>query len=297
MRRIEQPTPVRIALSPDTPLNGAHCRSGPDQTSRHANCSAVGMVFPRSKLPRSCRDFRGCSPAQLSLPRHTVPRWCAALGSGLSVIAIGGSAAAEQDAPVRAPGLPSYFLELNVVGGGASVGWTRSGNAVVDQHASTVGLGVRAGWLFGTYAKVGFAGSFAWYSRVGEVEVRDAEQYADEFWLRETSYRLWAPLGVFIEFYPIRDADFFFGLAGSLGSIPANTNLPPNTQDRGLFMVGFAFEVGYDINRMQQHGPGVFLRYARWTGTQSPLWTDFPDGVDSMELTLGLRWTLRLGGG
>jgi hypothetical protein len=255
------------------------------------------MVFPHSKLKRSCRAFPSASPAQLSPRKHTVPQWCAALGSALSLIAVAGTAAADQDAPVREAPPPSHFLELNVVGGGASVGWTRSGNAVVDQHASTFGLGVRAGWLFGAYAKVGIAGSFAYYSRVGEVEVRDAEQYADEFWLRETSYRLWAPVGVFIEFYPIRDADFFFNLAGALGSIPANTNLPPNTVDSGLIMAGFAFEVGYDINRMERHGPGVFLRYAGWTGTQSPLWTDFPDGVDSQELTLGLRWTLRLGGG
>ena len=61
-------------------------------------------------------------------------------------------------------------------------------------------------------------------------------------------------------------------------------------------MAGYALEVGYEMDRTRTHGPGVFLRYAGWSGAQSPLFTDFPDGVDSREITLGLRWTLRIGG-
>jgi hypothetical protein len=60
-------------------------------------------------------------------------------------------------------------------------------------------------------------------------------------------------------------------------------------------MAGYSIEAGYEIARTHSHGPGVFVRYAGWSGTQSPLYTDFPDGVNSRELTLGVRWTLRSG--
>ena len=175
------------------------------------------------------------------------------------------------------------------------MGWTSSHVPVVDQHAAIFGLGLRAGFPIGSHVQLGGTASVARYSQVGELEVQDAETFADQYWLRETSYTLWSPAGVFLDVYPITDNGFFFGLTGSLGWMPANSNLPPNTIDEGLIMAGYALEVGYELDRTSKHGPGLLLRFAGWNGTQSPLYTDFPDGVDSRELTLGLRWSLRLG--
>jgi hypothetical protein len=181
------------------------------------------------------------------------------------------------------------------------VGWTSKASdgatdvPVVDQYASTFGLGLRAGFPIGSHVNLGATASVARYSQVGELEVRDAAAFSDEYWLRETSYTLWSPVGVFLEIYPIKDNGFFFGVTGSVGWMPANSHLPPNTTDLGLIMAGYALEAGYELDRTEKHGPGVFLRFAGWGGTQNPISTDFPDGVDSRELTLGLRWTLRLG--
>jgi hypothetical protein len=263
------------------------------------------------------------SQAPVLLHSHGSRRWHNMLGAGLAVLAVaGGSSAAEGPAPRAASAAEgpaphaaaaaedpaprgvdwvSFLLELRAIGGGAAVGWTATDSEgvndipVVDQYASTFGLGLRAGFPIGSYVNLGYTASFARYSQVGELEVRDAEAFGDEYWLRETSYTLWSPVGVFLELYPITGNGFFFSLTGSLGWMPANTNLPPNTIDEGLIMAGYALEAGYEFDRTQKHGPGAFLRYAGWAGSQSPLYTDFPEGVDSRELTLGLRWTLRLG--
>ena len=288
------------------------------------------MLFSLAKMshnPRALPD----SKAQVLLRSHSHShshshrsrRWHSALGAGLAVLAVAsGSSAAEGTAPrattaaedpaphaataaeapaPRSVDWVSFFLELRAIGGGAAVGWTSRASdgvtevPVVDQYASTFGLGLRAGWPIGSHVQLGGTASFAGYSQVGELDVRDAEAFGGEGWLRETSYSLWSPVGVFLEVYPITGNGFFFSVTGSLGWMPANSNLPPNKIDEGLIMAGYALEAGYELDRTQKHGPGVFLRFAGWAGSQSPLYTDFPDGVDSRELTLGLRWALRLG--
>lgn len=248
-------------------------------------------------LPKMRRDHRDLADSRthVLLVGNTLRRWRITLGVGLSVIAGTGSAAAGDGPAPRAADWVSHFWELRALGGGAAVEWSNSGAPVVDEHAAAFGLGLRAGLPLGSHVHFGGAASMARYSNVGQLNVRDAEMYADEFWLRETSYTLWAPFGLFVEIYPVADQGFFLGLTGSLGWIPANSNPPPNTIDRGLLMAGYAIEAGYELDRLQTHGPGVFLRYAGWAGRQSPFFTDFPDEVDSRELTLGLRWTLRIG--
>jgi len=286
------------------------------------------MLFWFSKMRRNLRDVRD-HRAQVLLQsyshrhRHRSRRWHSTLGAGLAVLAVtGGASAVEAPAPRTASAADDpapraasaaedptprgvdwvwFILELRAIGGGAAVAWTASASdgvsdvPVVDQYASTFGLGLRAGGPLSSHVQVGATASVTRYSQVGELEVRDAETFGDESWLRETSYTLWAPLGLFLEIYPITGNGFFFGVTGSVGWMPANSNPPYGKIDEGLIMFGYSLEAGYELDRTQRHGPGVFLRFAGWHGTQSPLYTDFPDGVDSRELTLGLRWTLRLG--
>jgi hypothetical protein len=245
-----------------------------------------------------CRNHRSffSSAAQVLLARHSPGRWHTAVGASLAVIAVASGAAAAEPAasePARENSV-SFFGELRLLGGGAAVGWKSSDTPVVDQQAATLGLGLRVGWPLGSQVHLGATASVARYSLVGELEVRDEELFNDPYWLRETSYTLWALPGPFLEIYPIKDEGLFFGLTTSLGWMPANSNLPPNTSDKGLLLAGYALEAGYEFAPAQTHGPGVFLRYAGWTGMQSPLYTDFPDRVNSRELTLGLRWTLRV---
>lgn len=283
------------------------------------------MLFSLAKMshnPRALPD----SKAQVLLRNyshsHSARRWGSALG-GLAVLAVAGAAtaadapalraaaatdepaprgatAAEDPAP-RGVDWVSSFFELRAIGGGAAVGWAGADSEgvndvpVVDQYAATFGLGLRAGFPVSSHVNLGYTAAVARYSQVGELEVRDAETFGGEYWLRETSYTLWAPVGLFLEIYPIIGSGFFFGVTGSVGWMPASTNLPPNKIDEGLIMFGYALEAGYELDHTQKLGPGVFLRFAGWHGTQSPLSTDYPDKVDSRELTLGLRWTLRLG--
>ena len=129
------------------------------------------------------------------------------------------------------------------------------------------------------------------YSRVGSLDVRDVATYTDKFWLSETSYTVWSPLGGFIELYTNADKGLFFGVSGSIGHIPAPPP-PPGTITTSRYMAGYAIEAGYETSRLG-HGLGAFLRFSGWTGTQSFLFTDFPEGLDSRELTLSLRWTFR----
>jgi hypothetical protein len=212
----------------------------------------------------------------------------------LAVGAVAKDTSAADGAEPRRVDAYSFFVELRAIGGGAEVEWSNSGSPVVDQHAAAFGLGLRGGWLLGSRVHLGATASVARYSLVGQLTVRDTEKFTDPFWLRETSYTVWAPLGVFFEFYPMKDEGLCFGLAGSWGWLPANADPPPGTQDAGLIMAGYAVEAGYELDRRRPQGPGIFLRYAGWAGRQSPFYTDFPDEVDSREITLGLRWTLRV---
>ena len=56
------------------------------------------------------------------------------------------------------------------------------------------------------------------------------------------------------------------------------------------YLAGCALEIGYDTDRCAPHVFGAFLRYGAWIGTESPLFTDFPDELSSGELTIGARW-------
>jgi hypothetical protein len=158
------------------------------------------MPLPSSTICRTQRDRSSNSKAQVLLQRHSECRWRTAAGASLAVIAVAGGAAAAEPAPAPASSV-SYFGELRAIGGGATVGWTNTDVPVVDQEAAVIGLGLRAGLALGPHLHLGLTGSMTRYSRVGELEVRDAELFGDELWLRETSYTLWAPLGLFVEVY------------------------------------------------------------------------------------------------
>ena len=227
--------------------------------------------------------------ARVWLRSHSGCAWAAAL----VVCVVGAASASSAQALEVAPAsreAPTFSLELRALGGGAAVGLAADDEPVVDFDATAFGLGARLGWFADPHLQIGATASIVRYSRAGEIEVRNAEIYADEFWLRETSYTLWSPIGAFIEMYPFRG--FSVGVSGSLGYVPAPTP-PPGTITSTLYMAGYALELGYDTSRLERHGAGVFLRYAAWTGGESPLHTDFPDSIASSELTLGARWTFR----
>jgi hypothetical protein len=256
--------------------------------------------MPLSSAAPSCRKSAAAerTTRQLWLGSHTGRRCLAALCCwGLSAF-VGRASAMEGTSPSETTAAPEAAapaarssgssLELRALGGVSGVAWTQSGGAGVDQQAAVMGLGARWGLSFpGARLQFGWIASVEHYSPVEQVGVRFAEP---DDWLRGNSYTVWSPAGLFFEVYPFKGA--FLGLSGSLGYVPS---VETATRLAGeMYLAGYALEVGYDTNRGAPHVFGAFLRYAAWSGRESPLFTDFPDELSSGEVTLGARWSFGL---
>jgi hypothetical protein len=182
--------------------------------------------------------------------------------------------------------LPSFSLQFHSIAGGASVVLDKGNAPVLDYRAAVYGAGVRWSAVVRSSFEFGPMMSVLRYSRVGQVRVHDARTVAEE-WYFETSHTIWAPLGAFLEWYPVSDAGFFFGVSGSVGYIPPSSHPAYDRLDSTIFMAGYSLDVGYAPSRWEEVGLGVFLRYSGWTGAESPLHSDFPQGTTSRALLLG----------
>jgi hypothetical protein len=241
--------------------------SGPKPLALHQSHAAVARAL-----------------AQVWLRSDSGRRWRAALGCCLALLAVAGESSALESSTAPEAHVPSFSWELRALGGPARVDWTRSGGAVLDQSAAMLGLGVRGGGFLGSHVQVGASLSVSHYRRVGQLDARETEIFGSEYWLLETPYTVWSPIGAFVELYPLPNTGLFMGLSGSLGV--TDTGVDP------MLLAGYGIEVGYESSRSHPHGIGVFVRYGGWTGNNF-FFTDSPDTLVSGELTLGVRWTFR----
>ena len=232
-----------------------------------------------------------------SSPRTTfglLSRWPAALLCGSLALCLPRIATAADDSEASAAPTRTFSLELRAFTGGAAlehISW--EGPTIVELGAATLGVGARAGWFAGSHVQLGIAASVAKYWRAGKIDVRDAQAFNDEYWNFDDSPVLWAPFGAFIEFYPTQQRGFFFGVGAALGYLPAVANPRPNSIDIPFYTAGYSFEAGYEWSLSHGQGIGVLLRYTGWSGTESPLSTDFPETLSLADLTLGARWTFQ----
>ena len=237
---------------------------------------------------------------------NTAARWAlrrcpVALGGlPLLLLSVTGPAAA-QDGPLPNAGDGSTFvLELRTFAGGAALSLsdtdesTSRSKPVVDFDAMAWGAGARAGWNIDAHFQLGASASVVNYWRSGKLDMRNAQTTGDYFFQFDDTPTLWAPIGAFVEIHLWRDVGAFVGLAVSLGYVPPVGKPRPNSIDPEMYLAGYALEAGYDSSRSAPYAVGVFLRYSAWTGGESPLSTDFPEGLTLGELTIGARWAIRL---
>jgi hypothetical protein len=262
--------------------------------------------MPLSQPPRIDRNPRpgGQRKARVLLrddsassPRTTPglhSRWPAALLCCSAALCLPRIATAGNDAEASAAPARRFSLELRAVTGGAALEHIAfEGPTIVELGAATLGVAARAGWFPDSHVQLGMAASVAKYWRAGKIHVRDAEAFNDPYWQFDDSPVLWAPFGAFIELYPTRERGFFFGVGAGLGYIPEVAHPRPNSIDIPMYTAGYSLEAGYDWSLSQRQGLGVLLRYAAWSGEESPLSTDYPEQLSLSELTLGVRWTFQ----
>jgi hypothetical protein len=250
-------------------------------------CKLWGYVVASAR-PSYPRDNTLC------LPRATLfTGWVLAV-SAASLWCSRKAAAAEDAAAGLAPVVtveeqPDFTFDVRLHGGGAALALTQSLDSepygerhVGDPGAATLGAGLQWGWFAGSQLQLGLVHSIERYEWIGQSEVIDVSEYEPGYWTEEGGYTVFSPLGVFLE---IHGGGVFLNVSGSLGYIPSVAG-----QGGTFWMAGFALEAGHELGPTKD-GLGLFLRYASWVGTESPLYTDFPAGVTSHELNLGVRWS------
>lgn len=191
------------------------------------------------------------------------------------------------------------MVEVRLLGGGAALDLRHTDQSVyrsvpvVDYQALGGGFGMRVGMDIGRYVQFGWTGSVMKYARVGGFDVHDQEVFSDELFQFDDSPDLWAPVGGYLELYPAPEVGAFLAVGGGLGYVPPVERPRPYTFDAAMWMAGYFLEAGYESSRTERYALGVFLRYARWRGAESPLYTDFPEGISVAELSLGVRLARR----
>lgn len=217
-------------------------------------------------------------------------------GPALAGLFLCGSAAADEGQARHAHQASRFVLDLRTFAGVATHrlsvtdDTTYRSKEVVDFDAIAWGVAARVGFDASAHVRLGATASVEQYWRTGKFVVHDAEAFGDEFFQFDGTPRLWSPIGLFAEVHPWADLGAFVGLTLALGYIPPVTHPRPGTIDAGQYLAGYALEAGYGSRRSSPHAFGVFLRYSAWTGGESPLHTDLPEGQSLGEWTLGGRW-------
>lgn len=179
-----------------------------------------------------------------------------------------------------------FSFDVRFFAGAASAQFTESDYEVADFDAIAVGGALRFGWFLGQHVLLGaeFAGS--WHGGVGKLHIHDPSYFVAKGLPEEANYGVLAPLGVFLEIYPLPGEGLYASLGGGIGFIEL-----PRFADGGGLLSGYSLELGYELSRAAKIGPAPFVRYSRWAGEEPPLSSDHPDGLVSSELLVGLRWS------
>jgi hypothetical protein len=214
----------------------------------------------------------------------------------LATLFLCGNAAADEGRALHTHEDSSFVLDLRTFAGiathrlSATDEATSRSKEVVDFDALAWGAAARVGFDASAHVRLGATASVEQYWRTGELAVRDAEALGDRFFQFDDTPRLWSPLGLFAELHPWADLGAFVGLSLALGYVPAVEHPRPGTIDADQYLAGYALEAGYGSLRSSSFPFGVFLRYSAWSGSESPLHTDYPEGQSLGEWTLGGRW-------
>jgi hypothetical protein len=232
------------------------------------------------------RTWRARRVAVRQQSRASGARW-AFLATIVAVMGLGGAAGADE---IHA-GREGWTFDFRLGAGAATNTYDESDRPVADFGAFVLGGGLRLGGFIGPQLLLGFELDVLWGSGVGELSVRNPGFFSDNYdgYPRGDSYGYFSPLGIFVEFYPVKAEGFFMNVSGGIGIVEL-PDIGPG--DYEAFMSRYAFELGYELSRTRKEGPALYLHFERWTGSETGLSTDYPDGMVSSQLLAGLRWTL-----
>lgn len=180
-----------------------------------------------------------------------------------------------------------FTFDMRLCVGAASAQFTERDYAVADFDAVTIGGALRFGWFLGQRVLLGAEFVGAWHGGVGTLRIHDPSYFSGKRLPDEASYGMLAPLGVFVEVYPLPGEGLYASLGGGVGFI----DLPRFSLGGGGVLSGYSLELGYELSRAAKVGPGPFIRYSRWAGEEPPMSSEHPDGLVSKELLVGLRWS------
>jgi hypothetical protein len=219
--------------------------------------------------------------------------WPAVLG--LAVLGAATPARADEGATSMYVGAPrpsemtersGFTFDMRLCVGAASAEFTESDYAVADFDAVTIGGALRFAWFLSQHVLLGAELAGGWHGGVGQLRIHDPSYFVSKGLPDEASYGVLAPLGVFVEVYPLPGEGLYASIGGGIGFIDL-----PRFSDGGGLLSGYSLELGYELSRAAKVGPAPFVRYSRWAGEEAPMSTDHPDGLVSRELLVGLRWS------
>lgn len=180
-----------------------------------------------------------------------------------------------------------FTFDVRLGVGAASASFTESDYEVANFEAVAVGGALRFGWFLGRHVLLGGEVAAVWHGGVGTLRIRDPGFFSGRRQPDEASYGVFAPLGVFVEVYPLPEEGLYASLGGGVGFM----DLPKFSLGGTGLLSGYSVELGYELSRAEKVGPAPFIRYSRWAGEESPITSEHPDGLVSRELLLGLRWS------
>jgi hypothetical protein len=212
--------------------------------------------------------------------------------AGLCCLAVLGASAgvahAEDERPTPIGDRSGFSFDLALSAGAASAEFTESDYPVADFQALALELDARWGWFVSRHLLLGGAFAISWHAGMGNIYLKDVTYFSNEGAPRHGFYEVYAPLGVFAEFYPLDNEGLFIGIGGAIGLMA----LPGfSTGDGDAILSGYAFEAGYELSRYGKLGPALFVRYRRWAAEEFSYVEEHPDGLLSTELSIGVRWT------
>jgi hypothetical protein len=205
---------------------------------------------------------------------------------GVCGLCVAAPARAEEPRPIEMTDRSGFSFDARLCVGAASAEFSESDRPVADFDAVSIGGALRFGWFLSQSVLLGAELAGAWHGGMGELRIHDPSYFVAKGLPDEASYGVLAPLGVFIEVYPLPAEGWYASLAGAVGFIDL-----PRFSDTGGLLAGYALELGYELSRAAKVGPAPFVRYSYQAGEETPMSSDHPDGLVSRELLVGLRWS------
>jgi len=214
--------------------------------------------------------------------------WAGLLSAGLLGVASPARAEASGEATSEVMTERSGFsFDVRLTTGPARAEFTESDYPVATFEALAIGGAARLGWFLGQHVLLGAELAGSWHGGVGSLRIHDPSYFSGRELPTQASYSVVAPLGVFVELYPLANEGWFLGVSGGIGGM----GLPSFAGDSGALLSGYSLETGYELSGSAKIGFAPFLRYSVWAGEETPISTDHPDGILSRELLLGARWS------